>query len=292
MTPTRSGEKMLLRVVHRTRFDYSAEVSQAYSEVRKTPPDTSLQRIVSSTLSVSPPTKIVAHRDYFNNIVHHFNILEPHSVVDVVAESIVETTDDVCCGPEAAPDPRAWKERWAEYLTWSPAVPAMDDYSTIRHGVASNLGASEFLTALTDLGETFRARFRYDPDATDVHSTPKELFEKGGGVCQDLAHALIGVLRIAGVPSRYASGYIYQPRGDAGNERVLGAAASHAWVQAWHPDSGWVGLDPTNNKLVDWQYVRAAIGRDYYDVQPVRGVFFGEAEQRLTIDVQVSRLGE
>lgn len=289
MNGTRSGTKKLLRVMHRTRLDYSVEVSQGYSEVRKTPPDTGLQRVVSSTLSVSPPTRVVSHHDYFGNVVHHFNILEPHSSVEIVAESIVETTDDVCCGPEASPDPRPWKDRWSEYLTWSQAVPCIDEYETIRHGVDSNLPAPEFLAALTDLGHTFHERFRYDPDATDVYSTPKDLFEKEGGVCQDLAHALIGVLRRAGVPSRYASGYVYQPTAE--QEKILGAAASHAWVQAWHPDNGWVGLDPTNRKLVDWQYVRAAVGRDYHDVQPVRGVFFGEAEQQLTIEVRVDQLG-
>jgi transglutaminase-like putative cysteine protease len=99
------------------------------------------------------------------------------------------------------------------------------------------------------------------------------------------------VLRVAGVPSRYASGYIHQPSKDQDAEEILGTAASHAWVQAWHPESGWVGIDPTNNKLVDWQYVRAAVGRDYYDVQPVRGVFFGDAEQKLTIEVRTTRLG-
>jgi transglutaminase-like putative cysteine protease len=291
MTEAHTREKVLLRVMHRTRFDYSAEVSQAHSEVRKTPPETGLQHVVSSTLSVLPPTTVAVHRDYFGNIVHHFNILEPHSCVEIVAESIVETTDDVCCGPEAAPDPRPWKERWSEYLTWSRAVPATDEYATIRHGVDSNLSAPEFLSALSDLGATFGERFRYDPEATHVHSIPKELFEQGGGVCQDLAHALIGVLRLAGVPSRYASGYIYQPSKEKDGGQVQGAAASHAWVQAWHPDNGWVGIDPTNNKLVDWQYVRAAIGRDYYDVQPVRGVFYGEAEQQLTIEVRVTRLG-
>ena len=117
------------------------------------------------------------------------------------------------------------------------------------------------------------------------------LFEAGGGVCQDLAHATIGVLRLAGVPCRYVSGYVYDPAGDEEGEHVEGSAASHAWVQVWHPRLGWVGIDPTNDKLVDWQYVRVAAGRDYTDVQPLRGVFVGPREQELDVEVSVRRIG-
>ena len=104
---------------------------------------------------------------------------------------------------------------------------------------------------------------------------------------------MLGVLRLASVPCRYVSGYIFDPAsdGDGDGERVRGAAASHAWVQAWHPELGWIGIDPTNNKLVDWQYVRVAVGRDYSDVQPVRGVFLGSAHQSLSVDVNVQRIG-
>ena len=204
---------------------------------------------------------------------------------------MVETTDAVCCGPGEIPDPRHWQQRLAEYLHWSPAVPALEEYAQIEHGVDMALGPDAFLDALRALGTTFQARFRYDPDATDVYSSPRVLFEAGGGVCQDLAHAMIGVLRLAGVPCRYVSGYVYDPVGEDEGDHVLGSAASHAWVQAWHPDLGWVGIDPTNDKLVDWQYVRVAAGRDYTDVQPLRGVFVGPHEQRLDVEVSVRRIG-
>ena len=153
------------------------------------------------------------------------------------------------------------------------------------------LGAEDFLTALMDLGAVFQERFRYDPDATDVHSSPEVLFDVGGGVCQDLAHAMLGVLRLGGVPCRYVSGYVYDPVGEDEGEHVRGAAASHAWVQVWHPELGWVGIDPTNDKLVDWQYIRVAAGRDYSDVQPLRGVFVGSRDQRLEVEVEVKRIG-
>jgi len=109
--------------------------------------------------------------------------------------------------------------------------------------------------------------------------------EKNDGTKED------GVLRLAAVPSRYVSGYVYDPvRADEG-EHVQGSAASHAWVRVWHADLGWVGTDPTNDKLVDWQYVRVAAGHDYTDVQPLRGVFLGPREQQLDVEVEVRRIG-
>ena len=170
-------------------------------------------------------------------------------------------------------------------------MPPLDEYQEIEHRVRPDLEPEDFLDALAEVGATFKRRFRYDPDATDVHSSPKVLFEKGGGVCQDLAHALLGVLRLAGVASRYVSGYVYDPLTDDEGDHVLGSGASHAWVQAWHPGLGWVGIDPTNDKLVDWQYVRVAAGRDYTDVQPLRGVFVGAQGQELDVEVSVQRIG-
>ena len=107
----------------------------------------------------------------------------------------------------------------------------------------------------------------------------------------DLTHAMLGVLRLASVPCRYVSGYLYDPGGDEKETALRGAVASHAWVQAWHNELGWVGIDPTNDKLVDWQYVRVSVGRDYSDVQPVRGVFLGTAQQSLEVEVEVQRIG-
>jgi transglutaminase-like putative cysteine protease len=285
-----SSRKVLLMVRHRTQLEYDRRVRQAHSEVRKTPVDTGLQTVVSSSLTVSPAAQIGTHRDYFSNVVSHFNLTEPHDSLTLSAESVVETTDAICCGLEAPPDPRHWSDRLAEFITWSPGVPELPHYETISHGVRPYLAPGDFLLALEELGDTFQRRFRYDPEATHVHSDPSELFEQGGGVCQDLSHAMLGVLRLAGVPCRYASGYIYDPHLDGDPDRLLGTAASHAWVQAWHPEFGWVGIDPTNNRMVDWQYVRVAVGRDYLDVQPLRGVFFGEAGQHLDVSVQLTRL--
>jgi len=291
MKPWDADGRALLRVSHTTRLRYAEPVVEAHSEVRKTPADTGLQRVITHKLEVSPSARIKEYVDYFGTHVKHFNLLEPHTELVIEAESVVETRDAVSCGAGAPEGDGETTRRLAEYLHWSPLVPALEEYGEIDHGVRSDLSPERMLAELEALGGAFRKRFRYDPDATDVNSSPKVLFEAGGGVCQDLAHAMLGVLRTAGVPCQYVSGYVFDPADADGGARVNGARASPAWVQAWHSELGWVGIDPTNDVLVGWQYVRVAAGRDYSDVQPLRGVFVGSQEQQLEVAVSVERIG-
>lgn len=285
----RKGDHVTLEVTHRTRLDYSEAISLSQNELHMSPVDTGLQRVLRHEIRVTPKASISSHRDHFGNLVQHFNILEPHDSLEIMANSVVETTNAIGCGPESAADPRPYRDRWIEYLSWSPGVPALPEYGSIPLGREIDMGMDEdaFAQALFEIARYFYRTFRYDPDVTHVHSSPKELFAHGGGVCQDMSHAMIGVLRRAGVPARYASGYIFEPGKDEIGEHLRGASATHAWVQAWHEGHGWMGIDPTNDNLVDWQYVRTAIGRDYFDVQPLKGVFFGIAEQALDVSVQV-----
>jgi len=297
------GGHARLQVSHTTRFDYSEPVILAHNEIRMTPMQTGLQRVLDTQIHVefadnaaALPVKTVAHRDHFGNIVHHFDIAAPHRQLEIVSQSTIETTHAICCGPEAELDTRPYAQHWAEFLAWSPGVPKLVEYKTVpsAHEICMDMKENEFEAALVDVASYFFRTFRFDPDVTHVHSSPAELFRQGGGVCQDMAHALIGVLRTAGIPARYVSGYIYDPGTDMDSDSkkgdyLRGASASHAWVQVWHDKFGWIGIDPTNNKLVDWQYIRTAIGRDYFDVPPIRGLFRGHVEQHMQVDVQVTR---
>jgi len=279
-----------LAIKHTTRFDYSEPVAMGFSEVRMTPVSTPLQEVEKSSFIVLPECKVGMHTDYFGNIVHHFNVLAPHKHIEIVSRSVVHTSNNVS-GGVVSPDPRPSSQRHAEYIRWSKAVPELDEYASVIHHVNQQMNPQEFKESLLELAGYFFLNFRYDPDVTNVHSTAKALFAEGGGVCQDLAHAMIGVLRLAGIPARYVSGYIYDESDEnAVGDHLRGSAATHAWVQVWHPETSWCGIDPTNNKLVDWQYIRTAIGRDYDDVTPVKGIFRGLVEQKLTVEVDVSRL--
>ncbi len=292
------GGHARLQVSHSTRFDYSQPVILAHNEIRMTPLQTGLQRVLDTQIHVecgddssTSPVKTVSHHDHFANIVHHFDIAAPHRYLQITSRSTIETTHAICCGPEAELDTRPYQQHWAEFLAWSPGVPKLAEYQSVpsAHEIRMDMNKSEFEAALVEVASYFFRTFRFDPDVTHVHSSPAELFKQGGGVCQDMAHALIGVLRTAGIPARYVSGYIYDPGTDTQQGTHLrGASASHAWVQAWHDKFGWIGVDPTNDKLVDWQYVRTAIGRDYFDVPPIRGLFRGVVEQHMQVAVQVT----
>ncbi|WP_051689820.1 transglutaminase family protein [Pelobacter seleniigenes] len=291
MGPLGAGEKIVLEVTHQTSFRYSNAVSQSHNELRMSPIDTGLQQVLERHILIDPAVAQREHRDHFGNLVSRFNILEPHQQLDITSTAKVETTNAISCGPESKPDPRPYRERWIEFLDWSNGVPYLEEYGLIplARELHMDMDEDEFSQALSEMAGYFYRTFSYDPDVTHVYSTPKDFFANGAGVCQDMAHALIGVLRQARIPARYVSGYIFDPpAGLEVGESLRGSGATHAWVQAWHERFGWIGIDPTNNKLVDWQYIRTAVGRDYFDVQPIRGVFQGATEQRMTVAVQVA----
>jgi transglutaminase-like putative cysteine protease len=138
--------------------------------------------------------------------------------------------------------------------------------------------------------ELIHERFQYVRGATHVNSSIADSLQLGAGVCQDFAHLLLGVLRKRGIPARYVSGYLVPQNKDnpeAKLEEVIGGQASHAWAEAYIPDTGWMPLDPTLGKPVGMRHVRIAYGRDYSDAAPVRGVYKGHAGQRLSVDVSV-----
>ena len=172
MKPWDAKDKALLQVRHTTRLRYAEPVVESHSEVRKTPVDTGLQRVLTHKLELEPAASLTVHRDYFGTHVTHFNLLEPHRQLEIRAEAVVETTDAVCCGPSAGDGLRPWPQRFAEYLHGSPSVPPLDEYQEIEHWVRPDLEPEDFLDALAEVGATFKRRFRYDPDATDVQGHP------------------------------------------------------------------------------------------------------------------------
>lgn len=290
--PLSEGDHVTLKVMHKTSISYSEPVSDSQYELHMSPVDTGLQRVLSHHLAVTPTTEIKTHRDHFGNCVTYFDLPESHESMEIIASSEVQTTNAISCGPESAPDPRPYHQRWQEFLQWSPGVPELAEYGSIEipRMLSMDMDDIEFGHGLYEIACYFYKNFRYDPDVARARSGPEELFEHGAGTCQDMAHAMIGVLRKAEIPSRYASGYVFDPAQGSIGEHLHGAAAPHAWVQAWHEDYGWMGVDPTNKKLVDWQYVRTAMGRDYFDVLPHRGTFRGSASQSVDVAVHIEML--
>ena len=139
-------------------------------------------------------------------------------------------------------------------------------------------------TAL-ELVEAVRESMTYERGTTNVHTRADEALADGRGVCQDFAHVLIGVCRVHGVPARYVSGYLFDPRGNGSGE-----GASHAWVDVYDEQGGWLSLDPTHDTEQTERYIRVGVGRDYADVPPTRGVYRGTAAEALDVSVVVAAL--
>ena len=274
---------------HITGFSYSSAICQSVMEIRMQPLTDGGQRCVAFKLATDPHARVFNYHDYLGNIVHHFDIPEPHTQLTITAESVVSTSP-----APALPDA-------LEYQAWSnlDAMAAAGDHSDMLSPSAfvrpsellSELALDlrvgrnhDPLTTLRELSSRINAAFEYCPQSTSVDSPIEEALLDRQGVCQDFSHIMIALARGLGIPCRYVSGYLYHRLED---EDRSAADATHAWVEALLPNLGWIGLDPTNNAFAGERHVRVAIGRDYADVPLTRGFFQGITESTLEVAVQV-----
>jgi len=282
---------MLLRICHTTRFEYQMPAYDSHNEVRMKPLDGTRQRCIEFELETTPAASVFKYDDYYGNRVHGFSIHERHPALVVTAKSLVERI--------AGPQPPALPMPFGEFLLEDHVRNRIeyDFLSASRHVPFSDPMRKFFWLAKPDPSEDvaayanrvvafIRDQFVYEPGMTKVQSTADEILTVGGGVCQDFAHLTIGVLRLAGIPARYVSGYL-APAAKSTVESV-GAQASHAWLEAQLPGQGWMGFDPTNGCVVDERHIRVAIGRDYSDVPPMRGVYRSPGgKQVMAVELQI-----
>jgi transglutaminase-like putative cysteine protease len=269
---------MWLTVEHVTRLSYQAPINEAYTELRLKPAHRDGQRCSSFVLMTEPRGLDVAeYRDRFGNAVHHFDVLEPHASLVVTARSEVWTSE-AFVDDEAAP---SLLDRW-DLLRPSRYVSLDGPIAELAAEIGGN-GAS--LGAAHEAMTAVRSRMKYETGSTDVQTVADEALTAGHGVCQDFAHVLIGVCRANEIPARYVSGYLYDPQGGAN-----GDTASHAWVDVFDAERGWVSIDPTHNREQTAHYVRVGVGRDYADVPPTRGVYKGKAHEELDVSVSIREL--
>ena len=283
---------MIYSVRHTTTFHYEPAIRESVMEVRMQPRSEGMQRCLSFHLDVNPATNIMQYRDFTGNIVHHFDIAGSHTQVELTAQSVVEVQD--------APAPRAsdagdWADLDAQVAAddyWEMLLPSQFARSSeplqqlsqeLRCGRRGHP-----LELLSELNEAIYGMFAYVPNSTNVDSPIEEALHSRRGVCQDFAHIMIALVRPLRVPCRYVSGYMFHRdlKQEKRDRSVEGA--SHAWVEALVPRLGWVAFDPTNNLIGADRHIRVAIGRDYADVPPTRGVYKGEAHSELSVAVTVS----
>jgi transglutaminase-like putative cysteine protease len=280
---------MLLEIIHNTRFDYSSPVRESVMELWMQPRADANQRLVSFDLSTDPPARYFAYADWLGNMVYHFDAPGAHESLAIRAASVVETR-----APPPLPDAVAsdewdrlggeWvRERYWDFLQPSRFVEDTDHLSRFITELALERGADP-LESLKRLNDVMYDVFDYTPGFTAADSPIDAALAHRKGVCQDFAHIMLAVARRWGVPARYVSGYLYH--GSGTKERST-PDATHAWVECFLPSVGWIGFDPTNDMLASERHVAAAVGRDYGDVPPTRGVYKGDAESALSVAVLV-----
>jgi transglutaminase-like putative cysteine protease len=282
---------LIYSVRHTTTFVYEPAVRESVMEVRMQPRSEANQRCLSFHLDVSPAANITQYRDFTGNTVHHFNIAGSHTQVKLTAQSTVEvqsvpapTTADA--GDWADLDALvAGEDHWEMLLPSEFARPS-DALGQLAAELQCERRTSP-LELLTELNDGIYKSFAYVPNSTKVDSPIDEALRARQGVCQDFAHIMIALVRPLHIPCRYVSGYLFHRDAEAEKDRSL-EGASHAWVEALIPRLGWVAFDPTNNLVGADRHIRVAIGRDYADVPPTRGVYKGEAHSKLSVAVTVS----
>ena len=281
---------MYFSIRHVTRFTYSAPVSESMMEVRMRPRTDANQRCLKFGLHVSPRAKTNSYRDHNANTVHYFDVPGHHTKLTLVAESVVEA-DEPQPLPEGLPM-AAWAHVDAVYEDaefWE-----MQNSSQFARPTEALLELArelrvdrrkDPLSLLRELNGALYNTFEYTPKHTRVDSPIDDAIHSRKGVCQDYTHVMIALVRHMRIPCRYVSGYLY-PRTKIEERSALGA--THAWVEALLPEFGWIGLDPTNNELCNSRHIRTAVGTDYADVPPTKGVFKGRASSELSVAVRVS----
>lgn len=248
------------------------------------------QRCVNFSLSTSPRARVLAYRDDLGNVIHHFDVPGRHGHLTITAQSLVEMQPMPLLPDSLGSD--AWQQLdlmtandvYYDYLAPSLYVQPVPELGNLARTLHLERGRDP-LSMLRRLTTAMYEHFDYAPQSTTVDTPIAEAITAGRGVCQDFAHITLGLLRGVGVPCRYISGYLFH-RSD-GHDRSS-VDATHAWIEALLPDLGWVGFDPTNNLQAGERHIRTAVGRDYADVTPTRGVYKGKAESELAVSVQVA----
>lgn len=288
---------MRYRITHQTDYAYAGPVHESFNEVRLRPTSDEHQTCLDFDLAIDPPATVIVFADYYGNAVHNFSVPYLHEHLSIRATSDVVTfaaLDQSLAGPDAdgpdrspavatlATDQRFIDEN-AEFLIPSSYVafdPASFELSQSLLAQDAAISAYEFLrAAVTHIRKTLV----YQVGSTTVHSKVAEILAGGSGVCQDFSHVLISLCRQVGLPARYVSGYL----GD-----VSESAASHAWVEAFVPPYGWVGVDPTSGGPCTGRHIKLATGRDYADVTVIRGAYRGGMASQLEVTVRSEIIDE
>ena len=290
---------MNYHVTHRTLYEYAAPVTGSHHVARLEPRATSHQVPENYTLKIFPePALRKARTDYFGNRLCLFSVQEVHTRLEIITHSRVTVNPRVLPNPAASP---AWEDvarmfrdpvspevvEPYQFIFDSPQIRV--SFELADYARQSFLKDTPVLAGAQELTRRIFEDFTFDPKATTVATPLEEVWEKRRGVCQDFAHLGIACLRSIGLPARYVSGYL-RTHPPAGQPRLVGADASHAWFGIFCPGLGWVDFDPTNNVQPTEEHITVAYGRDFGDVSPVAGILTGGGRHVVKVAVDVEPL--
>jgi len=283
---------MRYTVRHVTRFTYETAISESVMEARMQPRSDARQRCLHFALSTAPASRVMLYQDHDGNTIHHFDIPGRHSRLALTADALVE-----CGAPPEVPmqlDAGGWErldrltatgEFW-DLLAPSRFATTTDALFEFARAIGLARGDDPLATLRYLMAQMYE-RFEYSPHSTRVDSVIDEALSTRKGVCQDFSHIFIALARQMRIPTRYVSGYLFR---DVSTPDRSTDGATHAWAEALLPEIGWTGFDPTNNLIAGDRHIRVAIGRDYADVPPTRGVYKGITAVRSELAVAV-RIG-
>lgn len=290
---------MRYRIRHTTSCSYTDDIQHAQHVLHLNPRPLPWQTLHMNRITIEPePETLVQHVDYFGNPVTYIAFETPHRSLLVQVDFEVEVAPLFDFDPSASPPWEAIRDEvknaaspeareaslFAFASTMIPPIPALGEYAAPSFPPGRPIGEAAF-----DLIARIHNEFVFDPVATSIATPLAEVLSSRRGVCQDFAHLAVGCLRSMRLPARYVSGYLrtVPPPGD---ERLVGADATHAWISVWCGGGVWLDLDPTNGMRGSTDMVTLAWGRDYDDVSPMRGVLIGGGGQSLAVEVDVEPL--
>lgn len=271
---------MLLKILHETKLSYTEPVAETVLEVRMAPPSDEDQTNLGYRLKITPSPPVTTYRDGFGNRVDLFNILSSFRELTIRATTIVRTHRRCVrerLGMAGWPDQERPSDIEAiEFLQASPLLQPGPSFETFLAGIPRPTGS--LLEGVEQVIAAVQARLKYEKRVTTANTSIDEVLKLGRGVCQDFAHLFLAICRGLGLPARYVSGYVDGP----------GEMETHAWCQVWGGEEmGWIDVDPTRGLIVGDHHVVTAVGRDYSDVPPNRGVWKGLADETISVSVQV-----
>lgn len=274
------------KIKHITKYSYSSPVIDCTNQIMLYPIIDSQLEVRKHEIKISNNPAVEIFVDYFGNHTGMFSIIRPHSELLIQSDAEVVTKPIIMPLDDSSPEEQ-WKFlndityqlEYMDFLTEESSASQYDIGNTLESILSKDLSP---LQNGIRLSEYIYNNFVYQKGITSVETSIDEVWKLKAGVCQDFAHMLLVLLRMSHIPAKYISGYIC-PK----DKEMRGEGATHAWVEAYIPQYGWLGLDPTNNCIVNDQHVRLAVGRNFSDCTPVKGTYKGSGQHTLEVSVEI-----